>query len=242
MLLLCRVLFGLLLLRLVAARLPAWLFLQRPVAESLLLRGFLFGLFRRRLLSRLLLGSFLLGFFCRVAVERLRPAAAGSRRRRMDLLRSVWRRCWLGLFRCRFDWFDRGAGGAVFTTRATGGGVAARRFCSAFASSGLPGFACNACCFCAKATGGGGGATLATTGRLTTAAGGFGGALAAAAALAGLALFAPITLALHGSHRRGVNRRTRRDRARSDFHRCLCHRLAFTKVARGTAVTAPATF
>jgi len=30
---------------------------------------------------------------------------------------------------------------------------------------------------------------------------------------------------LHRSHRRGVNRRTRRDRARKDFHRRLCHRL-----------------
>ena len=91
-----------------------------------------------------------------------------------------------------------GAGGAVFTTRETVGGVAARRFCSAFTSRGLPGFACNACCFCANATGGGGGATLATTGRLTIAAGGFGGALAARA-LVVLALFAPITLALTGA-------------------------------------------
>jgi hypothetical protein len=91
-----------------------------------------------------------------------------------------------------------GAGGAVFATRTMGGGVAARRVCSAFASSGLPGFAFNACCFCANATGGGGGATLATTGRLTTGPAGFGGELTVVA-LAALSLFAPITLTFTGA-------------------------------------------
>ena len=94
--------------------------------------------------------------------------------------------------------FTAGAGGAVFTIRAAGAGVAARRFCSTLASRGLPGFACSACCFRANATGAGGGATLATTGRLTTASGGFGGALIAVA-LVTLALLAPITLAFTGT-------------------------------------------
>ena len=109
-----------------------------------------------------------------------------------------------GFFAAISTGLTAGAGGAVFTTRSTGGGVAARRVCSAFASSGLPGFACNACCFCANATGGGGGATLATTARVTTASGGFGGALTAAAlavfaVFAVFSLFAPITLALTGA-------------------------------------------
>ena len=91
-----------------------------------------------------------------------------------------------------------GAGGADFTIRTTGGGVAARRFCSTLASSGFPGFACSACCFCANATGAGGGVTLATTGRLATAAGGFGGALKPVA-FAILAPLVPITLAFTGT-------------------------------------------
>ena len=103
-----------------------------------------------------------------------------------------------GFFAAVSTGLTAGAGGAVFTTRSTGGGVAARSVCSAFASSGLPGFACKACCFCANATGGGGGATLATTGRVTTASGGFGGALTAAA-FAVFSLFAPITLAFTGA-------------------------------------------
>ena len=103
-----------------------------------------------------------------------------------------------GFFAAVLAGLTASAGGAVFTTRATGAGVAARRFRSAFASSGLPGCACNACCFSVNATGGGGGATLATTGRLTTAAEGFGGALTALA-LAVLDLFAPIRLAFTGA-------------------------------------------